>query len=823
MASAVGSKVDPEKIEVQEPTMEQTSKVKGDTLSPRDMGEPIVSEIEDVPGKMSVLQRLKAREGALRVASSGVDLNGASGYPMSDIKTEQQPQSRESDEGIAKISVPVEIIEMTYVAEASSKSGYDPRTDDREEWRALMQRSAIGKTQLGSSDDKGMWVAKDGSKGWMPPALTTYGENKYSPEQQLVDCERPEPPGATQWQNVVNIQYKGSATEMRQPSTPAKEVTSIPIQEIEIGPPAEDESSLGSMGHLFPPAPLPIYDTARVEEMNSAEPTRNDPQLLSHKMKPTVAGVDYDYYRSWILPGVQPPPRPKSTVMMNDNKADPPDDTNEFRPGRTVKTAYTPPDRPTVRNVVRDWESSEPFSQGAVPEDTRLEYDAVRGQPTDEWERWRLARIMEQDMLSESSTKRSTRSYASSTSNWAPPGKPRPLHNVLDTKSSKANSPVSTWILPARVSRLDFAGLVSSQVAPSATQLGSQVAPSATQLGDAASKSSSSSSSSSSSALSSDDTDAIFDACGTQTVSKASAPISLKTSDLEQGRVATETTSGLKAAERGYRRQVLCLCILLGFLVIAGGTTAAVLFLGDFLPLTKSSPSEPTFSPTFSPVMQPNVAPIGIDPTTVPTLPTVVLPTPPQSSPSLPPATPAEDEDLSDDALYELIIARYPDGAAALADLSSPQRMAFEWLRSSVNSQIKSTLALLQRYALASLFYSTNGAEWESSAAWLSSAGECTWSTTAVSGSMCDSEGNLVEISQRDNNLKGELPGEVLLLWNSLGMYGYGYASILYHMFRSTLTSPTEILDLQGNAISGSIPKSVAGLGRLGKCFARAA
>jgi hypothetical protein len=82
---------------------------------------------------------------------------------------------------------------------------------------------------------------------------------------------------------------------------------------------------------------------------------------------------------------------------------------------------------------------------------------------------------------------------------------------------------------------------------------------------------------------------------------------------------------------------------------------------------------------------------------------------------------------------------------------------------------------------------------------------------------MCDSDGNLVELTLENNNLKGELPGELILLWNSLGMYrciriAFGGFGVNF------LTISTEVINLKGNDISGSIPTTIAGLGKLGKC-----
>lgn len=139
--------------------------------------------------------------------------------------------------------------------------------------------------------------------------------------------------------------------------------------------------------------------------------------------------------------------------------------------------------------------------------------------------------------------------------------------------------------------------------------------------------------------------------------------------------------------------------------------------------------------------------------------------------------------DLSGDPTYGLIVARYPEGAEALADASSPQRAAFEWLKSPSNAQVTSDQRLLQRYALASLFYVTGGTSWRSTASWLSEADECLWYTTAETGMLCDSDGNLLEINLRNNNLQGSLPMELLLLANTLGKKHYGSDTVARNRF----------------------------------------
>ena len=124
-----------------------------------------------------------------------------------------------------------------------------------------------------------------------------------------------------------------------------------------------------------------------------------------------------------------------------------------------------------------------------------------------------------------------------------------------------------------------------------------------------------------------------------------------------------------------------------------------------------------------------------------------------------------------DDPLYDLVVSASPDGGQALQRSGSPQFAAFEWLQSNANDGISSEQQLLQRYALATLYYSTGGQEWTTSPAWLSSEDECDWYTTGQSDGVCDSNGNYVKIVLEGNNLVGSLPLEILLLSDNLGEF----------------------------------------------------
>ena len=109
-----------------------------------------------------------------------------------------------------------------------------------------------------------------------------------------------------------------------------------------------------------------------------------------------------------------------------------------------------------------------------------------------------------------------------------------------------------------------------------------------------------------------------------------------------------------------------------------------------------------------------------------------------------------------------------PDGGAALSDSNSPQYSAAKWLSEEVNFTSYSNQTVIQRYALATLYYSTNGDEWNQANRWLTGKNECTWELTNPEAEHC-SDGAIKMIILDENNLEGQLPIELVLMSNSLG------------------------------------------------------
>lgn len=77
-----------------------------------------------------------------------------------------------------------------------------------------------------------------------------------------------------------------------------------------------------------------------------------------------------------------------------------------------------------------------------------------------------------------------------------------------------------------------------------------------------------------------------------------------------------------------------------------------------------------------------------------------------------------------------------------LTNPSTPQGQAYTFMvNDPLQPNVCSYPTLNQRYALATFYFSTNGASWVNDSGWLSAVGECNWS-----GVTCDGSGFVTEI-----------------------------------------------------------------------------
>ena len=157
-------------------------------------------------------------------------------------------------------------------------------------------------------------------------------------------------------------------------------------------------------------------------------------------------------------------------------------------------------------------------------------------------------------------------------------------------------------------------------------------------------------------------------------------------------------------------------------------------------------------------------------------------------------------------------------------DPTSPQSQALAWLKDDPITLTpgRSTRTVLERYALAVLYYSTSGPSWKFD--YLSDDDVCTWNngrtnlnnSAVLVGVYCVEDGESIGIlALAENKLRGPFPWELALLTN-LEVIDFSLNSL-------TGSIPTRIIDLTNlqevivtqNSLSGSIPPDIGELTRL--------
>jgi hypothetical protein len=111
--------------------------------------------------------------------------------------------------------------------------------------------------------------------------------------------------------------------------------------------------------------------------------------------------------------------------------------------------------------------------------------------------------------------------------------------------------------------------------------------------------------------------------------------------------------------------------------------------------------------------------------------------------------------------LRSLISEKSFDGGAAANNTSTPQNKALNWLAGNTNLNTYSNETKIQRYALATLYYSTGGGEtWGQTSSWLTNEDECgSWDRLWT---VCSNK-VVTELALPDG-LKGTIPDEIALL-----------------------------------------------------------
>lgn len=245
-------------------------------------------------------------------------------------------------------------------------------------------------------------------------------------------------------------------------------------------------------------------------------------------------------------------------------------------------------------------------------------------------------------------------------------------------------------------------------------------------------------------------------------------------------------------------------------LLAAGGTAGVVLALlsggSDVEDSTRDLPVAPTASPTTaSPTQSPSAAPSMF----------------PSAAPSA----------FTVDRFQEEFLPEYSQ--EALLDPLSSQSEALAWLEKSIGVGDYSNVKRLQRFALATLFYATDGERWSDNNGWLSDDEECDWYSDTLGATFVCFDGKYQTLQLDENSLLGTLPADVAILTDLLSLqlgrndlFGsipseYGSLTNLrvVSLFGGLLEGPIpselrrltalQSVDLSRNRLSSQIPKEL--------------
>lgn len=166
--------------------------------------------------------------------------------------------------------------------------------------------------------------------------------------------------------------------------------------------------------------------------------------------------------------------------------------------------------------------------------------------------------------------------------------------------------------------------------------------------------------------------------------------------------------------------------------------------------------------------------------------------------------------------LQKLLLATGSEGIEQdIKSNDTPQYFSFQWLLSDPELFSKySEERIIQRYALASFYHSTDGQNWKNNEGWLTDADECDWYTLLPS---CDSQGVYQNLNLGFNGLSGTIPQQVALLSNlrELVLTGTtGSPRTIGGVLPEEIgqMKGLRVLGVQGNLLFGRIPAELGEL-----------
>lgn len=267
------------------------------------------------------------------------------------------------------------------------------------------------------------------------------------------------------------------------------------------------------------------------------------------------------------------------------------------------------------------------------------------------------------------------------------------------------------------------------------------------------------------------------------------------------------------------RGRWLCLALIVLVAVVAGGFAIGLYQRKN----SSNKEEEESIRPeSVAPSQSPSSSSTTLPPTTPPT-----TRSPTKAPSTMAPTTALEGYLVSHDLLPNYTIP-------ALRNASSPQSKALHWLETTHSNELIVNLTttpnsrLLQRFALACLYYATNGFGWQFSRYWLSEAHECDWwSHLEIPGApssqrVCNDQQQYIALLLDNNILKGTVPPELALLTalqdislvaDSFGVspqdkktrFLVGGIPTEYGLYLTNLRQ----LDISKNALSSSIPSEI--------------
>jgi Leucine-rich repeat (LRR) protein len=301
----------------------------------------------------------------------------------------------------------------------------------------------------------------------------------------------------------------------------------------------------------------------------------------------------------------------------------------------------------------------------------------------------------------------------------------------------------------------------------------------------------------------------------TTRVSSTATQVEINISSDTEEDLPKDTELTEEETEHARRRLIRCYGLLCVLIVLVVGMWIGIgwQFYRMKNPSEEATVSVTTGAPTVLPLLQPTVAP-QLEPV-MPVVTDVPSATPSLALVGMPVAL---SPTVLDNDLFDLLVSVSPDNGAALQDESSPQYQAFAWLSQNAALSVYSQRRKLQRYALATLYFSTDGVNWAQNASWLSNANECSWYTR--SSQPCGALSDYQNLELYYNDLQGQIPPEIGLLTSlrRIQISGGPDRSLSGSIPTTivTLTKLTE-LRLQNNDLTGTIPRA---LGQLGDLFA---